>query len=78
VKTTIDIPDDLHRQCKARAALEGRSLRDVVVERLADWIAAPVADRADASAAWLDAWLTVGDPEAAAARIPRPDRRQRP
>lgn len=32
MRTTLDLPDDLMRQLKARAALEGRSLRDVVLE----------------------------------------------
>jgi hypothetical protein len=30
MKTTIEIPDDLFRQVKARAALEGLPLRDLV------------------------------------------------
>lgn len=30
MKTTVEIPDDLFRQAKARAALEGLSLRDLV------------------------------------------------
>ncbi len=32
MRTTIDLPDPLLRHLKARAALEGRSLRDLVVE----------------------------------------------
>ncbi|MCL5098880.1 MAG: DUF2191 domain-containing protein [Candidatus Omnitrophica bacterium] len=34
MKTTLDIPDDLFRQAKAKAALEGRKLKDVVAEGL--------------------------------------------
>jgi len=30
VKTTLEIPDDVYRQIKALAALEGRSVRDLV------------------------------------------------
>lgn len=34
VKTTLDIPDDLFREAKAKAALEGRKLKDLVTEGL--------------------------------------------
>ena len=30
MRTTLDLPDDLFRQAKARAALEGASLKDVL------------------------------------------------
>jgi hypothetical protein len=32
VKATIDIPDEIYRQVKAKSALEGRAIRDVTVE----------------------------------------------
>jgi plasmid stability protein len=32
MRTTIDLPDPLLKHLKARAALEGRTLRDLVVE----------------------------------------------
>jgi hypothetical protein len=32
MRTTIDLPDDLFRQAKARAALQGRSLKELVAE----------------------------------------------
>ena len=32
MRTTIDLPDELLRQAKARAALEGRKLKDLVAE----------------------------------------------
>jgi len=32
MRTTIDLPDNLLRQAKATAALEGRTLKDLVVE----------------------------------------------
>ena len=32
MRTTIDLPDDLFRQVKARAALEGRKLKDLLAE----------------------------------------------
>jgi plasmid stability protein len=31
MRTTIDIPDDLHRELKAKAALQGRSVRDLLL-----------------------------------------------
>ena len=34
MKTTLDIPDELFREVKAKAALEGRKLKDVVAESL--------------------------------------------
>ena len=34
MKTTLEIPDDLFRQAKAKAALEGRKLKDVVADGL--------------------------------------------
>ena len=34
MRVTIDIPDELHQAAKARAALEGRSLRALFLEGL--------------------------------------------
>ena len=34
MKTTIELPDDLFRRAKARAALQGRSLKEMVAEGL--------------------------------------------
>jgi hypothetical protein len=34
MKTTVDIPDDLFREAKARAALEGRKLKDMLADGL--------------------------------------------
>ena len=34
VKTTIEIPDELFRKAKAKAALQGRNLKDLVAEGL--------------------------------------------
>jgi hypothetical protein len=41
VKTTVEIPDDLFRQVKARAALEGLPLRDLVTYGLRLALQAP-------------------------------------
>jgi hypothetical protein len=34
VRTTVELPDDLFRKAKARAALQGRALKDLVAEGL--------------------------------------------
>jgi hypothetical protein len=43
MKTTVEIPDTLYRQIKARAALKGQSIKDFLVEAVR---AKLVADRA--------------------------------
>jgi ribosomal 50S subunit-associated protein YjgA (DUF615 family) len=43
MKTTIDIPDDLFREAKSRAALEGIKLKELVAEALREKLRAPVA-----------------------------------
>ena len=42
MRTTLDLPDDLMRHLKSRAALEGRSLRDLVLELVTRGLQAPV------------------------------------
>jgi hypothetical protein len=39
MKTTLEVPDDLYALVKARAALEGRTLRAVMEELLKEWVA---------------------------------------
>lgn len=41
MRTTIDLPDPLLKHLKARAALEGRTLRDVVVQLVEQGLNAP-------------------------------------
>lgn len=38
MKATIDIPDDLYRQLKAKSSLEGRPVRRVAIELFEHWI----------------------------------------
>ena len=38
MKATVDIPDELYRRFKAWAALEGRSVRAVVLELVQRWL----------------------------------------
>ena len=39
MKATIEIPDDLYRQVKARAALQGHTIREVTIELYQAWLA---------------------------------------
>ena len=63
MKATIEIPDALYRQIKARSALGGRSVRDVTIEAYRRWLAeTPAAyattddGQATAGETWLAAW----------------------
>lgn len=38
MKATFDLPDDLYRSAKSRSALEGRTLRSVVIELFQQWL----------------------------------------
>jgi hypothetical protein len=35
MRTTVDIPDPLYRQLKARAATEGRSIKELILQGVA-------------------------------------------
>ncbi len=43
MRTTVELPDELLRQAKARAALQGRALKDLVAEGLRLVLQNPVA-----------------------------------
>jgi hypothetical protein len=43
VRTSIDIPDDLYRALKARAALTGRTVRELVTKFVEQGLARPSA-----------------------------------
>jgi hypothetical protein len=69
MKATINIPDELYRQVKARSALEGRTVREVTTELYRRWLeeepagpisGSPDADGGDAAAAWLAGWEEMG------------------
>lgn len=38
MKATIEIPDELYRQVKAKSALEDRTIREVTIELYQAWI----------------------------------------
>jgi len=70
MRTTMDIPDDLYRSLKARAALEGKSVREVAVNLFQGWVGpAATAEPApgdtarpvDSREAWLARWHALGE-----------------
>ncbi|MBT5708406.1 MAG: hypothetical protein HOI66_18990 [Verrucomicrobia bacterium] len=38
MKATFNVPDDLYREVKARSALEGRPVREVVITLFQQWL----------------------------------------
>lgn len=49
MKTTLDIPDPIFRQAKAKAALRGVSLRQFVAEAIEAKVSPPTASRSKAA-----------------------------
>lgn len=47
MKATIDIPDDIYRQVKAKSALEGMAVREVAISLFSAWIGKPTGPGAD-------------------------------
>jgi len=41
MKTTLDLPDDLMREVKIRAATQGRKIKDLIAEAIRDSFASP-------------------------------------
>ncbi len=55
MKTSLDLPDDLYRQLKARAALEGRTVREVATALFRAWVDGRVrTDELDAASSSKD------------------------
>lgn len=62
MKTTLDIPDPIFRQAKARAALRGISLRQFVAEAIEDKLAGPSSPRkSDAQPPWMRGFGALAD-----------------
>lgn len=66
MKATIDVPDALYRQVKARAALEGRAVREVTIELYQTWLGEPETRASGArtpmtGAEWLARWDEIGE-----------------
>lgn len=64
MKATVDIPDALSRQVKARAALQGRGVRDVTIELVERWLVEPgempAVDGIALADAWVQRWEALG------------------
>lgn len=72
MKTSLDLPDDLYRQVKARSALEGRTVREVATALFAAWVSGDVEVRDTAAShrdspatddpceLWLARWQSLG------------------
>jgi hypothetical protein len=75
MKATIDIPDDLYRQVKARAALEGRPIREVTIELYQRWLQEASSPTTEDAESWLLTWLKLAD-EVMAGAPPGPSARE--
>lgn len=74
MRTTLDIPDELYRQVKARAALQGKTVREVTTELYGQWLAGQALPKRPAFD-WLDDWVRLGD-EALRESAPAPTARE--
>ncbi len=61
MKTSLDLPDELYRQLKAKSALQGRTVREVATSLFTAW----VEDRLPASSLAVDEALEPNSPPAA-------------
>ncbi len=62
MKTTLDIPDPIFRQAKARAALRGVSLRQFVTEAIEDKVNAQASRRTrSAEPPWMRGFGALAD-----------------
>ncbi len=60
MKTTIEIPDELYRRVKAKAALQGKAVREVTTRLYQDWVDG-VEDEGPSSTEWLESWIRMGE-----------------
>ncbi len=56
MKTTLEIPDELYRQVKAKSALEGRRVREVTISLYENWLrgGGTAAQQKTEATNWLD------------------------
>lgn len=61
MKTTIDLPDELYRRVKSKAALEGLSIRELTISLYGRWLSGR-GETADAGTQeeWLERWQGLG------------------
>jgi predicted transcriptional regulator YdeE len=64
MKATIELPDELYLQVKAKTAMQGRAIREVTAELYQRWldVGGPSASAAPALKAnvWLDEFIAIG------------------
>ena len=61
MKATIEIPDELYRQVKAKSALEGRAIREVTIELYKTWLSQePPAEPVLSPEEWVKEWVRLG------------------
>ena len=60
MKATIDVPDDVYRPVKAKAALEGRAVREVTIELYRRWLREERGPERSPRE-WVEDWLQLGD-----------------
>jgi hypothetical protein len=57
MKITTDLPEELYRQVKAKAAMEGRAVREVTEALYRAYVGMPDAEaRLAEGAAWVERW----------------------
>jgi hypothetical protein len=62
MKATIEIPDELYRQVKAKSALEDRTIREVTIELYQTWLSrSPAAGAVPTPEDWLSEWFRLAD-----------------
>jgi hypothetical protein len=62
MKATIEVPDELYRRVKARAALQGRSVREITIELYEVWLRQEEpALASEAPERWLQEWVQLGE-----------------
>lgn len=62
MKATIEIPDELYRQVKAKSALQGRAIREVTIELYQAWVTEQsVRNEPPSAERWLEEWLELGE-----------------
>jgi hypothetical protein len=52
MKATFNIPDDLYREVKARSALEGLPVREVVIGLFKEWLGQRTSGPSQAASDW--------------------------
>jgi hypothetical protein len=62
MKATIDIQDALYRRVKAKAAMQGLTIREVTAELYEAWLSEKPAGNPPLSAEkWLEGWIRLGE-----------------